>query len=89
MDVFTKVGCLLLCKFPGFETYFSTSSSSEAQGNHQIKGGHNYDKERLSEATMQMVQLRHRTHLLKASDPKILSGKKGEGSTPDTWYDLE
>ena len=71
------------------EFFRTGTSSSEAQGNHQIKGGHNYDKERLSEATMQMVQLRHRTHLLKASEVRTLRGSKGEGSAPDTWYDLE
>lgn len=37
---------------------------------------------------MEVVELQHRTHLLQVSDPKTLSGSEGEGSEPDTWYDL-
>ena len=39
--------------------------------------------------TMKVVQLQQHTHLLQASNPKTLSGSKGEGSNPDTWQELE
>ena len=39
--------------------------------------------------TMQVVLLQHHTQILAGSDPKTLSGKKGEGGSEDTWYDLE
>ena len=37
--------------------------------------------------TMQVVQLQPHTQIL-AGSPDTLSGKKGEGSDPDTWQDL-
>ena len=39
--------------------------------------------------TMKVVQLQQRTHLLQTSGPDTLSGKKGSGDDPDTWYELE
>ena len=39
--------------------------------------------------TMKVVLLQQRTHLLQPSGPDTLSGKKGDGGDPDTWYELE
>ena len=40
--------------------------------------------------TMKVVQLRHRTRMLLASEPQQLSGHQKSGTeTSDTWYELQ
>jgi len=47
------------------------------------------NKKDYQKPTMTMVQLQHQTQILAGSEPKTLSGSKGEDSKPDTWYELE
>ena len=46
-------------------------------------------KKNYQKPTVKVVQLQHRHHLLQASDPETLSGKKGATQEDDTYYDLQ
>ena len=46
-------------------------------------------KKEYMKPTVQVVQLQHHAQILAGSDPKELSGSKGEGGSEDIWRDLE
>lgn len=39
--------------------------------------------------TMKLVKLQHQVRILAGSDPKTLSGEKGQGGSENIWRDLE
>ena len=39
--------------------------------------------------TVKAVQLQYQCQILAGSGAKTLQGSKGEGSEPDTWYELD
>ena len=46
-------------------------------------------KKKYQKPTVNVVQLQHQAQILAGSNPKTLQGKEGEGSSEDTYYDLE
>ena len=46
-------------------------------------------KKEYQKPTIKVVQLQHHVHILAGSDPKTLSGEKGQGGSEDIWRDLE
>ena len=46
-------------------------------------------KRTFQKPSMKVVQLQHQAQILAGSDPKELSGEKGQGGSEDIWRDLE